>query len=58
MISASDGWADGQWNDPHRAIAVGDIDPWTFTASQGDAIALSIGKVACGPGSGWYRRAG
>ena len=27
------------------SIPVGDLDQWTFTASQGDAIVLSIGNV-------------
>ena len=27
-------------------ITIGDIDGWTFTVNQGDAITVSIGKVA------------
>ncbi|MBK9410937.1 MAG: hypothetical protein IPN47_23390 [Gemmatimonadetes bacterium] len=46
VISAGDeGGPMGNGTTHTGAIGVGDIDPWTFTATQGDAIALSIGKV-------------
>ena len=36
-------------------IVLGDLDMWTFTATAGDAIALSIGKIANSSLSPWIR---
>jgi hypothetical protein len=33
---------------------IGEVDTWTFTADQGDAIALSIGEVVRVPDSGFW----
>ena len=31
-------------------IELADLDMWTFTADQGDALVLTLGEVAVGPG--------
>jgi hypothetical protein len=38
------------------SIALGEVDQWTFTANQGDAIILTLGEVPRTPDSGFWPR--